>query len=334
MKMTTQIKVSVRAIAVAAVLAVSLIGVRVDLVAAQDVAGKIVSETTNSGKPGLLVLSHGAPQAEWNEPVLDFVDQVREMNEEEKVFHEVEGAFLEFAQPDAAAGVAALEKAGCDRIIVVPLFIAPSSHSLFDVPAVLGLYSSPSIRAILEEEGARIAQPGAPVTITQTLSEGDILDRFARDEILAHSQQPSEEAVVLLAHGSSDHYRLVNSSLRRIGSFLSGQCQIDYADWAYCAVGQTFMEEAYPAIISASEAKKRVIVVGLYISSSASSIYARALRQQNERNRSAIEEELAGRDILFSQKSLVEYDKIAGWVLDCAAGALNAVRVTPGEADE
>jgi hypothetical protein len=320
------IKANFRRILAIAILAFLVIVFQVSQVAAQNEADQSLSESLSSDKPGLLILSHGAPHAEWNEPVNALVDKVRKLNNEKQVFHSVEGSFLEFTQPDAATGIEKLEQAGCDRIIVVPLFIAPSSHSLFDVPAVLGLYSSPDIRAVLKEEGARIAQPNVPITVTQTLSDGDILDQFARDEVWALSQEPSEESIVLLAHGCPDHHRLVNSAVRRIGTYCGGQCMIDYVDWAFCAVGQTFLEKAYPAIIQASEAKKRVIVVGLYVSSSAQKVYERAMRRESEQIREAVEEAFEGNDIVFSNKSLVEYEVTAHWVLECAVDALISIQ--------
>jgi hypothetical protein len=312
------------AIAVHLVLA-SLV-VPIDCCTAQSITDQLDIETSTSAAPGLLILSHGAPRAEWNEPVEAVVNRVRTLNEGSKVFHCVAGAFLEFTQPDAAAGVKRLEDAGCDRIIVVPLFIAPSSHSLVDVPAVLGLYSSPGIHAVLKQEGARVAQPKVPVTITQTLSEGDLLDRFIRDEVLELSTQPSEEAVVILAHGSPEHQRLVDRALRRIATYCSGQCTVDYVDWAFCAVGQTFLEDAVPAIARAAETKKRVIVVGLYVSSSAKSVFESAMRREPEQLRNTVVEALEAKDIVFSDKRLVDYDETAQWVLECAENALIAMQ--------
>ena len=280
-----------------------------------------------SKRPGLIILSHGAPMSRWNGPVESFVDRVRELNAKEKAFHAVEGAFLEFTRPDASSGIETLEEAGCDRIIVVPLFIAPSSHSHFDVPAVLGLYTSPDIRKTLEEEGARIAEPHVPVTITQTLDEGDILDRFCRDEVRRLSKNPADEAIVILAHGCPDHYRLVDMMTRRVATFCCGQCGIDYADWIYCAMGQTYLEEALPALTRSGEKKKRIIVVGLYVSSSAKSIHENAMRQASDETRMEFEKLFEKTEVVFSEAGLVEYEATAMGVLQTAIDALNAMTV-------
>ena len=289
------------------------------------------NEAGKSKQPGLLILSHGTPEPQWNEPVNTLVERVRKQNEDKETFHAIEGAFLEFTQPDAAAGIEKLEAAGCDRIIVVPLFIAPSSHSLFDVPAVLGLYSSPEIRQTLEEEGARVAQPRVPLTLTHTLSEGVLLDGFARDEVRSLSKDPANEAVVLIAHGCRDHNSLVERMTRRIATFCCGQCGIDYADWAYCAVGQTFWEEAEPVIARAAEHKGRVLVVGLYVSSSAKRIYERAVKKVEGLMGTEFKSPFNEMDIVFSSKGLVDYPATADWLLKTARETLRGVpMVTQG----
>ncbi|NLD60887.1 hypothetical protein GX645_00330 [Candidatus Sumerlaeota bacterium] len=271
-------------------------------------------------KCGLLVLSHGSPASSWNKLVENLVAKIATLNAEKKTFHAVEGAYLEFATPCAADGIEKLEAAGCDHIIVAPLFIAPSSHSHFDVPAVLGLYSSPSIRETLASENARIARPKVPVTMIQTLNEGTLLDTFARDAFKAISTDPSNEALVVLAHGCPDHHNIVDKTVRRIATYCCGQIGIDYADWAYCGVGQTFWDSAAGAIMQAADSRKRVLVVGLYVSSSADTIVkmARKMRGMKEGDK----DPFAGKDIVFSKTSVIEHPTTAQYVLDTAASAL------------
>ena len=81
-------------------------------------AGDADKKKTTDGKnhhtaenPGLLVLSHGAPGQEWNKPVLDLVEKVRQENKAGKPFHAIEAAFLEFARPDASEAVEKIGRA-------------------------------------------------------------------------------------------------------------------------------------------------------------------------------------------------------------------------------
>jgi len=274
--------------------------------------------------PGLLIVAHGAPRAQWNTPVLELGRSVAEQAARDGAFRAVRTAMLEFAQPDVARAVKELEAEGCRRIIAVPLFIAPSGHTLFDVPAVLGIYSSSEMRAMLLEEGAEIAHPKVPITLTQTL-DCEVLCAFALDQVRRLSQEPKDEALILLAHGSADHYRLVDGLVRRIAAYCCGQAGIDYGDWAFVKVGQDYAEEGARAIERAARHKKRVLVVGLYVASSAWDIHRRATTRGPQGLENLLRLEQQGR-VVFSKQGLIAHPATARWILDVARGALEPTK--------
>lgn len=276
------------------------------------------------GKACLLLLSHGSPSGRWSAPVEALLERVRGRNRAAGTFLAVENAYLEFARPDARDGVEKLEAAGCGRIIVTPLFIAPSSHSHFDVPAVLGLYTSPEIREVLAAEGGRTASPEVPVTLTQTMDQGGLLERYAAEEVKALSRTPAEEALVVLAHGDEGHYGLVEDEVRRVTAYAAGRAGIDYADRAYCEMGQSFWETCAPAITRAAKAKKRVLVVGLYLSSSADSIRLRARERAPEGALKAFDGGLAASEVVYSSSGVITRPYLADWAFGSAASGLAA----------
>ncbi|HID21670.1 MAG TPA: hypothetical protein EYP14_04640, partial [Planctomycetaceae bacterium] len=159
-------------------------------------------------KTGLLVIAHGARSKHWNEPVIELGRRVERLALESGEFSAVRTAMLELTQPDIPTAVEELQRAGCERIVAVPLFIAPSGHTLFDVPAVLGIFFSPELKAALNREGLTTARPSVPVVLTETLGE-ELLAEFVLSEVRRLSKQPEDEALVLLAHGSHDHGPLV-----------------------------------------------------------------------------------------------------------------------------
>ncbi len=280
------------------------------------------AETVSStNRPGLLILAHGSPSASWGNAVMELVKKTKDLNEDQKNFFAINGAFMEFAKPDAASGIAALEAAGCDRIVVVPVFVCPTSHTHFDVPAVLGLYSSPSIRKTLKEEKAVIATPRVPVVVTQTLSEGDLLDRFVRDEIASLSLDPQNEAVLLISHGDEDHAGLVDPIMRRLVTEACGSRGITSGDWAFCEVGQSYSRNVVPRIKEFGEQKKRVLVVGLYLASSAKTIHEMGMKL-GSRNRETASDPFEGIEVRFSEKGIIEHPDTPQWVLECAKAAL------------
>lgn len=271
-------------------------------------------------EPGLLLVAHGAPSPQWNEPVLQFGRKVAEAVEKTGKFKATRTALLESAQPDVPSAVAELEAAGCDRIIAVPLFVAPSGHTHFDVPAVLGIYTSGSTRETLREEGASPARPRVPITLTETLSEGDVLADYAADQARKLSVSPEKEALVILAHGDPDHALLVERLMRRIVTRCCGATGIAYGDWASIGVGQEYASAGIPAICGALERAERVIVVGVYLSSNAASIDARvrgALREKNPDR-----DPFAGRDVVFSSEPIIAHPALLEHVVATAEAAL------------
>jgi hypothetical protein len=280
------------------------------------------AQSDKSQKPGLLILSHGSPTPAWSSAMMELNKKVEALNAEKKVFHAVTSAMMEFAQPDAAAGIETLEKAGCDRIIVVPIFMCPSSHTHFDVPAVLGLYSSPSIRKTLEEENARIATPKVPITVTQTMSEGDILDWHVETETLALSQDPKEEAILIVAHGDSGHAPMVNKIFNRLLTRACGSSGITAGKVVYCGVGQTYRQDVIPAIQELSEEKKRVLVVGVYLATSVKSLNDRAGAMPGGMRETPARNPLEGIDVRFSEKGVIDHPKMPQWVFQTASEVL------------
>lgn len=277
-------------------------------------------------KPGLLLVAHGSPQPEWNKPVLDFGKRVAEAAKRGGEFSAVRVGLLESAQPDIPTALAELESAGCDRVIAVPLFVADSGHTHFDVPAALGVYASPRTARIMAAEGATPARPKVPITMTNTLAEGDLLRRFALDEVKKLSRSPKEEAIVVLAHGDPEHNLLVDRLMRDITSYCCGEAAINDADWAYIGVGQEFLSQGMGAILAAAERKKRVIVVGIYVSTSAAKIQKRVTKPGHHGQPAT--GALAHRDVVFAEGAIVDHPQFLNWVLDSARAALAPAKET------
>jgi sirohydrochlorin ferrochelatase len=280
-------------------------------------------------KPGLLILTHGAPSPNWQAAITKLAEQVSALNETKKTFHAVTATNMEFAKPDTADGIETLEKAGCDRIIVVPAFICPTSHTHFDVPAALGIYSSPQTRRCMKEENVKPASPHVPVTVTQTISEGDLLDRYVRDEIAVLSENPSEEAVLLISHGDEEHAGLIEPVMRRLLVEAVGSKGITHGDWAFCEVGQSYRQNVIPVIRRMSETKKRVLVVGFYLVSSAKTIDKIGTMMGSQRGGHPGGQEggerkspLDGMDVRFSENGVINHPETPNWILQSATEAL------------
>lgn len=79
---------------------------------------------------GILVLSHGSRRKEYNELLKEFAVKLKEKHS----YSLVTTAYMEFDSPTLAEGVKELIDKGAERIIVVPLFLAPGNHMVRDIP--------------------------------------------------------------------------------------------------------------------------------------------------------------------------------------------------------
>lgn len=272
-----------------------------------------------AGKPGLLVIAHGSPAKAWNQPVLAQEQKVQDLLGQDSPFGRVKVVFMEFAEPNVADGLEELQKAGCSRIVAVPLLIAPSSHSHWDIPALLGLYSDSRIEKTLREEGAKLVRCNVPVTLTTTLADSEVIERVMLKRVRALSNDPNREALVLLAHGSEAIPGPWEEFMKRTATYICGKTGISYADWACVAVGQEYGRAA-SVIQSASERRDRVIVVGAYLSSGVQRMHQRWMDrfESPQAEMPGMENPLKGVDIALAEQGLLPDEAVAQWVVEIA----------------
>ncbi len=277
----------------------------------------------DSGKPGLLVIAHGSPAKAWNQPVLAQEQKVLDLLGQDNPFGKVKVVFMEFAEPNVADGLEELQKAGCSRIVAVPLLIAPSSHSHWDIPTLLGLYSDPRIEKTLREEGAKLIRVNVPVTLTPTLSDSDVIERVMLKRVRALSNDPNREAVVLLAHGSEAVPGAWEDFMKRTATYICGKTGISQADWACVAVGQEYGRAA-SVIQSAAERRDRVIVVGAYLSGGVQRMHKRWMDrfESQQADMPGLENPLEGLNIVLAEQGLLPDEAVAQWVVETARGEL------------
>lgn len=160
--------------------------------------------------PGVLLLAHGG-RAEWNARVTELAAQVdREMP--------TETAFGMATRANIQAAVDRLAARGVTEIVAVPLFVSSWSSVITSSEYLLGLRAdAPAALARYAkmdhgQQGAHGADADGtvpikalvPVRMTPALNDhpivADILARRAR----AISRSPTQEAVVIVAHGPNE----------------------------------------------------------------------------------------------------------------------------------
>ena len=268
---------------------------------------------------GLVLVAHGAPMPSWNAPVLALEDEVRGLLTEDgdNPFDEVRVALMEFTEPSIHTVIGDLEEAGIDRAYVLPLFIAPSGHSLFDIPAILGLYSDPAMLDELRGEGTEIVGTDIRLTVGPTLNYGDILRTIMLDRVREMSVDPALESLVLLAHGDASTEPVWDALCNEIGVYVCAHTGIEYFDHALVEVGQSFATEGLGAIAQATEHAERTLVVGLYLSMGVENMAKSAMVRSGMMTISA-EDVLKDEDIRYGGQGVLPDPRVAAWAVERA----------------
>lgn len=89
-------------------------------------------------KTALILFAHGARDPEWANPMRRVQAAIRQRASEMPV----ELAFLEFLTPSLPEAVAMVVAQDCDKIVVMPMFIARGGHLKNDLPGIIEMLRS------------------------------------------------------------------------------------------------------------------------------------------------------------------------------------------------
>ncbi len=266
-------------------------------------------------KLGLIIVAHGSPAPRWNEPVLALEGEVRALLNESgnNPFVAIRVAMMEFAEPTIEAVITDMELQGVKRVYVVPLFIAPSGHSVYDLPTILGIYSDQEMRDQLQEEGIELVSTDIRIMLGPTLKYGSILEEVMLDRLRELSVKPQSEGIVLLAHGDHRFRPIWESVCGRIGAYICAHTGIPYFEFAFVEVGQSFITEGVPAILRVAKRCERTLVLGLYLSMGVDGIVQSSTLSvggMSFQGAAALEEY----DIAFASQGLLPSERLARWI--------------------
>lgn len=275
-------------------------------------------------KTGLLIIAHGSPAKQWNQPVINLENNVKQLLEEKQIagFNEIRVALMEFTEPSVATVVKQMENKGITKIYALPLFIAPSGHSIYDIPTILGLYYNKKMGDALKEEGITIVDTKAKITVGPTLNYGKVIQEILLDRVNELSEDPQNEALVILAHGADEFSPFWESVADEAGNFILGKTGIEYFDKAFVEIGQSFAFNGVSSILDAASQKNKVIVVGMYLSLGVINIPPKSGMVMMGHTIDS-QTMLKGKNIVYSEKGLLPSTKISDWIVDRAINWLN-----------
>lgn len=270
-------------------------------------------------KLGLMIIAHGSPAKQWNQPVLDLENQVKQLFDEKKItkFNEVRVALMEFTEPSIASVIKDFEDKGITKVFALPVFIAPSGHSIYDIPTILGLYFDKEMIDELKEEGIKIVDSKINITVGPSLDYENIMKDILLDKVKNLSDNPEEEALIILAHGDKNFMPIWEKLSNETGNYILGKTGIEYFDKAFVEVGQSFSIDGVSPIIKAFENKKKVIVVGMYLSMGVKNMAENSgfiMMGRTIESKKMFE----GKNIVFAEHGLLPDERIAEWIVDRA----------------
>ncbi|MFD2111999.1 sirohydrochlorin chelatase [Thiorhodococcus fuscus] len=194
----------------------------------------ISEEDGQTAKIGVLLVNHGSHSKGWRDMLIDVEHSVRDRVTADGRIAEVRTAFMEYTEPSISTQMRAFDEAGFDEVIVVPLFLTVSSHSLDDIPTILGMKADPRVMAKLAEEKVELYRPKARVTLTPMLDFSSLLKK----NLLRRSQELAGETadtgVVLVAYGDARYNQQWEALVGDIGRYLKLKAGIDTVAYAWC----------------------------------------------------------------------------------------------------
>lgn len=266
---------------------------------------------------GLVIVAHGAPSfiKGWNEPVLALEEKVQRLLQQERTnpFAEIRVAIMEFREPSLRTVIGEMKDQGIGKVLVLPLFVTESSHTLGDLPIILGIYAddpkAQQIQQRLFASGVALVEADIDIERGPTLDykQGALLIRFIGSQLQKFAQLPGAKGVLLLVHGDVHYPRYWHVLCRRIGRNIE-KFLPDMEEFAYefVAHGNKYRQCALDAIrrLQARSNIEQVIVVGAFISMSV-----------EQMNRST---DFTAANVHFSTATLIDSPLLAPWLVDIA----------------
>lgn len=265
-------------------------------------------------KSALIVISHGSPMPEWRKPVLDLEPMLKQKLREGKLpgISYVRVAMMEFTEPTVATVISDCEKQGIDTVFAIPLFIAPSSHSDQDIPTIIGHKFDVRTVEELKEEGTKMVHTKMPIILGPTLSFDNILEKIMVDNVKSLSKNADNEALLFISHGDKQWTSFWQHKMASISDTCQKATGIKAVDYKFVAMGYKMVRELTPVLIEYAKTKKRILIQGVYLTSTAEDIANMGIRE-------ALKESTkdTGAEIVYSSKGILptHSEEIIDWIV-------------------
>lgn len=192
------------------------------------------SVQTDVRKIGVLLVNHGSKSKKWRDMLWDVEKSVRDEILADKKVAGIKTAFMEYTEPSIATRMKEFDEEGFDEVVIVPIFLTVSSHSLDDIPTIVGIKSDPRNVEQLKKEHIQVYRAKARVTITPTLDFTTLLKKNVLRRVKARTENFENTGVVLVAYGDKHYNQQWEEMMEEIGRYLKIKAGIDTVAYAWC----------------------------------------------------------------------------------------------------
>jgi sirohydrochlorin ferrochelatase len=280
-------------------------------------------------RPGILLLAHGGKPA-WNESVRGLAAKVDAQRP-------TEVAFGMASRPAIQAAIDRLASRGVSSIVAVPLFVSSHSSVITSTEYLLGLRSeAPADLAVFARmthghgaaegghhenaDNTRPVDSRVPIRMAPALGRHPVVSDILLTRATAISHDPSEEALVIVAHGPvpEDDNRAWLADMEVVAGRIRESRPFASVDWltvrddAPAPVRDAATEELRAVVQRRTAEGRRILVLPLVISFGGIE--------------AGIRKRLDGLGYTMAEQGLMPDDRLATWVLEIAA--LSGVRPT------
>jgi sirohydrochlorin ferrochelatase len=289
------------------------------------------ADQSRQSSPGILLLAHGG-SARWN-------DSVRALAAKVDAQQPTEVAFGMASRPAIQSAVDRLVGRGASAIVAVPLFVSSHSSVITSTEYLLGLRSEPPADLAVfarmkhghgpaqagyhgesadeagKEDNPKPIKSTVPIRMAPALGHHPVVSDILLTRVTAISHDPSEEALVLVAHGPvpEDDNRAWLADMAVVAGRIRESTPFASVDWltvrddAPAPIRDAATEELRALVQRRTAEGRRVLVLPQVISFGGIE--------------AGIRKRLEGLGYTMAEQGLMPDDRLAGWVLEMAATA-------------
>lgn len=271
-----------------------------------------LSKGNGQGATGILLVNHGSRSPVWRRMLLDVHAQVADELLAIPQVAQVRTSYMEYTEPSIASQLKAFDADGITDVLVVPLLLTVSDHSLDDIPAICGQPSSPELVAKLASEKIEVYKPDANITFAPLLDFSGLvrtnLSRRVRTILERGAGDAARTGLVLVGYGSAEFDGEWTAFFEQTRRHAEEDLDIDVSTHAWC--GHLVDYDKQPTIDAINEMLEladKVIVVPELVSYDPmfqERIIGRAIRQSTDPSR-----------VLYSADAILPDPEVGNWVV-------------------